>query len=963
MEIFLDKSRSKTSRNKVKSLTVGLTSSKRILPVDYLEKSVDEVEVYNNERSACKNIRLVCTVNAICSNVLFNYFTEIVKGEGTDTVRMYNLSGITESNFVYAKKSKLFIEGNSKFGGYEHSIEGIRDTQLSMKKCGYQYHCGLDIFNNHTLRSKTFKTVCPFKENKTLNEFNTIADYARNSDGTQIKIYNDKFENSADKPNLDAHLYNLDEIMTFKDAVNEKLVDEFGWLGFHNVEKFPVYDGKEPYDFSRTINNRKACDFIDMYPSRDLFSFVPKYNPYRRRIEKNWNYCITYPSSSTTNVSFIREVTNSLKVFVFDDVSNSENGSSGIDIISYCKHGLKVGDYVNIYKGDNVAIENVKVLNVQNDYKFTVNSSTKLSDKWVSFETPFDEVTVSVDTTDETSGVVYTYKYVNFGDVKSSSRKVVGKLDSSGVTLDTFFAYDLHKCSVDEEAKDISFKKLDNGIECQYYVRIFSRVPNWRFAGRVPNSQEMYVDGGKLISEYQTIDNEFENHIAQLSFARNIYNDEVAQIVFTDSINFDGLVDNLGRPLTEIYLTVVKNNAGYREWYGKKGDIKQGSESVEYSHCFGKVSCAFRLSNESVVDNSHPSTLSINNVNEKSVYEGAESGLQITNLINDRGDFDGFIETDEIEYNEIYNNEAKKYKGDVNFYGDLCCYSKLSFDESVIQKIDFRFNTAQRELNNDDKLHNLFKTLYWDEIDTDDNDDKFALKTEKASDGHMYRREGYCYHPHYRIQVRDFSDTLESAYPNFKSVAIVETTKTKGLYIMSFKKKEYIPRGSHFEAFDKVTKTRYIGNIENYLTPNTAYVRLEMFGKEQKSFLSREDAEEFIKLRKLETIDTSRLNDYKFFYVNDELIPPYSTFMEDGTCRFIWKTITYNGGLGSESDEIYPFSNNALYVEKNFNLFVRRQDPDKKGFLRGNSYPYDSEGKIITEDNIDEYFEEEEITC
>ena len=206
MEIFLDKSRSKTSRNKVKSLTVGLTSSKRILPVDYLEKSVDEVEVYNNERSACKNIRLVCTVNAICSNVLFNYFTEIVKGEGTDTVIMYNLSGITGSEFVYANKSNLFIEGNSKFGGYEHSIEGIRDTQLSMKKCGYQYHCGLDIFNNHTLRSKTFKTVCPFKENKTLNEFNTIADYARNSDGTQIKIYNDKFENSADKPNLELEI-------------------------------------------------------------------------------------------------------------------------------------------------------------------------------------------------------------------------------------------------------------------------------------------------------------------------------------------------------------------------------------------------------------------------------------------------------------------------------------------------------------------------------------------------------------------------------------------------------------------------------------------------------------------------------------------------------------------------------------------------------------------------------------
>ena len=36
-------------------------------------------------------------------------------------------------------------------------------------------------------------------------------------------------------------------------------------------------------------------DFVDMYPGRDLYTFLPKYNKFRKRIEKNWNYCMTYP--------------------------------------------------------------------------------------------------------------------------------------------------------------------------------------------------------------------------------------------------------------------------------------------------------------------------------------------------------------------------------------------------------------------------------------------------------------------------------------------------------------------------------------------------------------------------------------------------------------------------------------------------------------------------------------------
>ena len=48
----------------------------------------------------------------------------------------------------------------------------------------------------------------------------------------------------------------------------------------------------------------------------------------------------------------------------------------------------------------------------------------------------------------------------------------------------------------------------------------------------------------------------------KLAFAKNIYSDNLSQVVFTDDIKIKLLKDNLGRPLSDIYLTVLKNNAG-----------------------------------------------------------------------------------------------------------------------------------------------------------------------------------------------------------------------------------------------------------------------------------------------------------------------------------------------------------------------------------------------------------------
>ena len=110
------------------------------------------------------------------------------------------------------------------------------------------------------------------------------------------------------------------------------------------------------------------------------------------------------------------------------------------------------------------------------------------------------------------------------------------------------------------------------------------------------DENQLYGINKHLIAQYQTVEHDFENHISQLSFAKNVYGDDITQIVYTDDIDISYLRDNLGRPLTSIYLTILKNNKGYKEWYGKNGapieirkkcGVRDEDYHIEYSHCFG----------------------------------------------------------------------------------------------------------------------------------------------------------------------------------------------------------------------------------------------------------------------------------------------------------------------------------------------------------------------------------------
>lgn len=970
MDIFLNKQKSKVSNNTNSFVPIRLTNGAKLLPTDSLVTTINEVELYNQERKASNIVRLTCTINPICSNVLHNTITEIVKNEGSNECFCLNFAPL--SSCTSCDANKLLYKTKSSFND---AFSGVRDTQLSNEANGFQYHCGTDIFNNHILRSLTFKTVCGYGGNSGRHdEFNTLTDTMRSIDGTNISGYKDYTEedrkSTNGKPSIKKlHLYLKEEVLSFEECVENRLIEENGWYGFINIGKFPTIDTREEYknkneqlDIYKVINNRKPCDFIDMYPSRDLWYFTPKYNKHRKRIEKNWDYCLTYPSSSTTDIDFIRSGTNSLKVCMFDDTLSNSIGTSGLKLYSVSKHGLSKGDIINVYDGDDIVIINTSVVDIEDDYTFSVyDQGVDISNLW--YQLSNNDLISGVTSGVTISGITYEFNDFN---------KFLVYEDESGKTIKYPILPNKKVCL---EQKDISYKKVVEGEELEYYVRIFSKIPNWKFADKEPTEYEMYKENSDLISRCQSYENDFESHVSRLAFSKNIYGDDISEIVFSDNIDLSNLKDNLGRPLSEIYLTIIKNNIGYKLWY--EGEHECGSPDVEFSHCFGKLNCAFKLSSHAVPFNEYVNVTTINSL-ESSNF--SKKGLDI-DKINENGQSfyaTGNSVNDEIQYRskknltnvyEIHNGKERLYQtfsngdieGNKHFYGDLCCYSTKLLDEQSIQMINFRFNTAQRELSSNMTLPQLtppsqsqdgdepqpmsttiepFKYIYHEEILTDDydlNNFKCEIKTDIQN---INRLEGYCYVPHHKIQIHTFDDEIKTDKPNYVPIKNYNINDGDGTISCITRNYHYFNKNDvvYFSTFDGDCFQYQVTDIENS----------KMFVCEPLDLGHQVNSKNKI---------------HRLFKSCDDT-PSYATLSNDGSVHFSWREFIKNGFDTENKVEQYPFMNNALYVNKNINLFVQRQDPDDVGHIRHvSSFPTDAEINKLTNIKENNYYQEEDIKC
>jgi len=164
-------------------------------------------------------------------------------------------------------------------------------------------------------------------------------------------------------------------------------------------------------------------------------------------------------------------------------------------------------------------------------------------------------------------------------------------------------------------------KRLVNNQESDYYVRKFKKL----------------------------ILNQDNYEIYPLAFSKNIFKDTNYQLTFTEDIDISGLVDNLGRPLSELYLTLIKS--GNDEMFT---NIKSGFD-LEFS----------------------PGNLSDDISNVRRIHDGP---------VNDPDYF-----TSQTPLEDGINNNFDE------FYGDVVEYNKLELREKILSDVLHRVNTKDRE--------------------------------------------------------------------------------------------------------------------------------------------------------------------------------------------------------------------------------------------------------------------------
>lgn len=1026
VKIRLGHTDSVNSVNRKNFLDVELKNTSRISHFTDIKSTIDQYEQFEKERKDCNRYRLITTINPFCTNVLFNTFTETVYAEGS--VPYENFNGceaiVDGSSYFDGDISKEGYDKNAQKAGQlpkdniyskrfePNRVQMIMNTEYSRPGCAndsydkngrlitdenYVYHPGYDIFDNHILRNRSFKIVNKSRPTYKSEFFNTLCDNMRYPDGKDV-YYNkrEKFSENGNGDNeilkgLNKHLYDKDNILEFGngDIINAALTEENGWYGFLNTstiqpqEKDNTITNKSVFNelnIGRVLNDKKSCEFIDMYPDRTLYSFNPKYNKYQHRNEYNWEVILTYPYKQTNEPTVVEpinvvvgtrevetegetpapketeEITterNALRILSAVKTT-TQNGETVVLIRSLTKHGLKRGDTVWFYYHTKGTDEN-----------------------WYQIKKNFIVRNVG----DLRSDNKEYYFYINDLDFIRLLNKETADASDNSLVVNT--------------KKEFRFARVVGSMPSKYYVRIFKKLPNFKYA-----EKKFSPDGDETIDEYieeyarypkeenktpetegegennTTDTNEeeekpkmvlFDKEQYKLGFENTIYNDASTQITFTDTIDIDNLIDNRGCPLTEMYLTVIKTNYGHEKWYGitdeglNKGAIARNDESVEFSHCFGKVS-------EGLLFSQNKTDISNDYIRQE--RQDCGDVCMIYNNYNYQPD----ETTTEVIYGTPFNHDVTIDKDE--FLGDIVEFNPNECIEKSLQPFMHRFNTAQRELNDGRVLH--WHEIWaddWDAVPDSDNDinfiypvdgifgdQSFAVIEDFNQDDFYptYRPEGYYYQPHYRVQLREFGSIEQDGHFDI-SINTISPVQADAIYLrIASVRRSGVSKGDIVLLCDDKNSKVYefiVTYVENsvsfYVLPYTKGNN-PWYDFRQKSGMNWLD---ICNLCVPDINGEIKLN----FRVKNPDIPSYA--VKVGKNKYLWRGVLKPGN--SETNELpeYAYSNNAFYITKEVNFFLKRQDPHGWNDLYcKNGFPNDISGKVSPESKYS-YKEESEAIC
>ncbi len=131
--------------------------------------------------------------------------------------------------------------------------------------------------------------------------------------------------------------------LTFSESIKRFLKEQDGWFGYIDPD----------------ITKSGLCNFIDVEPKRERFSFIPDITPFHApNIQpiKNWELIITYPKEMDKTHNLVNG-----GLLIVEAVAVVVSTRSMVAIGMPCLHNLSIGDTVRItgtvgYNGDHVVV-------------------------------------------------------------------------------------------------------------------------------------------------------------------------------------------------------------------------------------------------------------------------------------------------------------------------------------------------------------------------------------------------------------------------------------------------------------------------------------------------------------------------------------------------------------------------------------------------------------------------------
>lgn len=200
-----------------------------------------------------------------------------------------------------------------------------------------------------------------------------------------------------------------------------------------------------------------------------------------------------------------------------------------------------------------------------------------------------------------------TYLVSEIGDEKGNHSEHIFSIDT-----------DKYKGITPQTIKDGRFSRVINGVSSIYYLRKFKRLPK--------NISENY----------------------DLAFSQTIYGEKLFQMQSTEDLDVSELRDNRRRPISELYVTIVKNT-------------KDCNTGYDFHDSFSSVS------------------------------SGIDMPIITSGYTNVRL-MDGPATTEPRLENSITGTTQEI------FYGDIAEYNAYIAKETILDEVQHRFNTTKREV-------------------------------------------------------------------------------------------------------------------------------------------------------------------------------------------------------------------------------------------------------------------------